>query len=107
MLTFTFFIIFEYRLISSFIKRNSQQPASVGDTQRYVTIMTLRQSFAYVRIVGMEIKCKYITIFTFAWHSHYINNRIVVINMYETKLLRLFNLVYTNKCKLEFKKKDV
>jgi len=72
-----FFIIFENRLISYLLFKfevefhQTEQPASVGDLQGYVTIMTSCQSYglinpniiAYVYIVGMQSKCKYIIMY--------------------------------------------
>jgi len=67
-------LVFQRRICNSilrqnFVKRNSQQPASVGDLQRYVTIMESRQSYMYdlinlnridyYYVMGMQSKCKY------------------------------------------------
>jgi len=54
MLISIFVIICENRLILNsylwlnFIKQNRQRPASVGDLQRYVTVMTSRQSYSLI-----------------------------------------------------------
>jgi len=82
MLIFIFFIIFENRLILkyrifysnsryNFIKQNNHRPTSVCDLKRYGTIMTSRQSYAFINLnrmhyvyinMGMQSKCKYKTI---------------------------------------------